>query len=436
MAQLNDLLVMGQSTLLGPVTLTGVLKLANGTWNHAGDDAYFGDNNTAGSFAIKGINGTTNLKMVQYDGANAAGTLSWDGSNFIFSNALIIKGATKIYASNFNIYSNQGTTSKFSIAAASGNTSIGGTLGVTGATTLNSTLNVTGNTSLGGTLGVTGATTVSSNVSAAGFIATGGTDLQLRGPAEGAGSDSGDIIFADSTGAEISRLWSSSNTLMFRTRTDLTGDPGATRYVAMANSSNVSGTSETTYLRNDGAWATPPDTNTTYRLSVSGRTVTLTDSNDTTCGSGTLSDDDDSVYQYNASSTADVNYNVLLTYMEKDDVERNHYTRKSASLYFNPKTGTLTSTKFNASSDKRLKENFLPFTPKKSILDLPIYTYDFISGAKNQIGCTAQELQEICPEIVDTDENGYLSIQESKIVYLLIDEIKKLKNTIQVLIGE
>ena len=76
MAQLNDLLVMGQSTLLGPVkiqntlavssetTLAGVLKLANGTWNHAGDDAYFGDNNTAGSFAIKGINGTTNLKMV------------------------------------------------------------------------------------------------------------------------------------------------------------------------------------------------------------------------------------------------------------------------------------------------------------------------------------------------------------------------------------
>ena len=96
MAQLNDLLVMGQSTLLGPTTiqntlsvsgqttLAGVLKLANSTWNYAGDDAYFGDNDTAGSFAIKGINGTTNLKMVQYGGTNY-GTLSWDGSKFIFS---------------------------------------------------------------------------------------------------------------------------------------------------------------------------------------------------------------------------------------------------------------------------------------------------------------------------------------------------------------
>lgn len=370
MAQLNDLLVMGQSTLLGPTMLSGVLKLANGTWNHAGDDAYFGDNNTAGSFAIKGINGITNLKMVQYDGANTAGTLSWNGSTFNFSNAVSITG----------------------------------------------------------TLGVTGATTVSSSVSAAGLVATGGTDLQLRGPTEGAGSDSGDIIFADSTGAEISRLWSSSNTLMFRTRTDLTGQVGTTRYVAMANSSNVSGTSTTTYLRNDGSWATPPDNNTTYTLSVNGRTVTLTDSNNINCGSGTLSDDDDSVYQYNA--TSNVNYNVLLSYIAKDTTERNSYTRKASSLYFNPSTGTLTSTKFNASSDKRLKENFLLFTPKKSILDLPIYRYDFINGAKNQIGCTAQDLQKICPEIVDADENGYLSIQESKIIYLLIDEIKKLKNEI------
>lgn len=65
-------------------TLTGALNLANGTWNLAGDDAYFGDNNTAGSFAIKGANGTTNLKMVARNGT-AYGTLSWDGSKFAFS---------------------------------------------------------------------------------------------------------------------------------------------------------------------------------------------------------------------------------------------------------------------------------------------------------------------------------------------------------------
>lgn len=99
-------------------------------------------------------------------------------------------------------------------------------------------------------------------------------------------------------------------------------------------------------------------------------------------------------------------------------------------------TGQIKAASFNASSDIRLKENLMSFTPKKSILDLPIYKYDFITGAKNQIGCVAQDLQKICPEIVDEDSNGYLSIQESKIVYLLIDEIKKLKEEIKELRGE
>lgn len=88
---------------------------------------------------------------------------------------------------------------------------------------------------------------------------------------------------------------------------------------------------------------------------------------------------------------------------------------------------------YNATSDARLKENFIPLTTQKSILDLPIYKFDFINGLKNQIGCKAQDLQEICPEIVNENSNGYLSIQESKIVYLLIDEIKKLKSEIKIL---
>lgn len=82
-------------------------------------------------------------------------------------------------------------------------------------------------------------------------------------------------------------------------------------------------------------------------------------------------------------------------------------------------------------SDKRLKENKRPYKSDKSILDLPIYKYDYINGSKNQIGCMAQDLKEICPEIVEEDEKGYLHIQESKIVYLLIEEVKKLKEEIK-----
>lgn len=84
------------------------------------------------------------------------------------------------------------------------------------------------------------------------------------------------------------------------------------------------------------------------------------------------------------------------------------------------------SSSFNATSDARLKENFQELKTG-NILDLPTYKFDYINGAKNQIGCKAQDLQKICPEIVDENSDGYLSIQESKIVYLLLEEVKKLR---------
>ncbi len=82
---------------------------------------------------------------------------------------------------------------------------------------------------------------------------------------------------------------------------------------------------------------------------------------------------------------------------------------------------------FTATSDARLKENIVDYLPKQSILDLPIYKYDFKQGSKHNIGCLAQDLKEICPEIVHEGEDGYLSIEETKIVYLLLLEVKKLR---------
>ena len=98
--------------------------------------------------------------------------------------------------------------------------------------------------------------------------------------------------------------------------------------------------------------------------------------------------------------------------------------------------GQVEAESFNATSDKRLKENIKEYVCDKSILDLPIYKYDFINGEKNQIGCIAQDLKEICPEIVKENKEGYLSIQESKIVYLLLEEVKKLKERVDELEGK
>lgn len=89
----------------------------------------------------------------------------------------------------------------------------------------------------------------------------------------------------------------------------------------------------------------------------------------------------------------------------------------------------VTAQSFNADSDVRLKENFRPFI-HNDIFDLPLYKFDYINGEKNKIGCIAQDLQKICPEIVHENNDGYLTIEESKIVYLLLDKMKEMQKEI------
>ena len=98
--------------------------------------------------------------------------------------------------------------------------------------------------------------------------------------------------------------------------------------------------------------------------------------------------------------------------------------------------GEITAQTFNATSDRRLKENIKTFEPHKSILDLDVVEFEFKDTKQHTIGCIAQELQEICPEIVHENSEGYLTIEENKIVYLLLDEVKKLKEEIKELKGE
>jgi hypothetical protein len=111
-------------------------------------------------------------------------------------------------------------------------------------------------------------------------------------------------------------------------------------------------------------------------------------------------------------------------------------TTSNSDEAISAKNGTITAQKFVALSDARLKENFRPLTLEASILSLPLYKFDFINGQKNQIGCKAQDLVKICPELVDKGSDGYLRIQESKLVYLLLEEVKNLNRRLKDLEGD
>ena len=94
-------------------------------------------------------------------------------------------------------------------------------------------------------------------------------------------------------------------------------------------------------------------------------------------------------------------------------------------------TGEITADSFNAKSDARLKTNIESFDYHNSILDVPVREYDWKKSGEHAIGFVAQELQEVYPELVGEGEDGMLYIKETKLVYLLMEEVKKLKEEVE-----
>lgn len=66
-------------------TMSGALNLANNTLNLAGDDCYFGDQDIAGGFCLRGANGTTNLTFINKDNTTQMASLSYAGVEIISS---------------------------------------------------------------------------------------------------------------------------------------------------------------------------------------------------------------------------------------------------------------------------------------------------------------------------------------------------------------
>ena len=66
-------------------TMGGALNLANNTLNLAGDDCYFGNQDIAGGFCLKGANGTTSLILINKDNTIQKASLSYAGVEIISS---------------------------------------------------------------------------------------------------------------------------------------------------------------------------------------------------------------------------------------------------------------------------------------------------------------------------------------------------------------
>ena len=171
-------------------------------------------------------------------------------------------------------------------------------------------------------------------------------------------------------------------------------------------------------------------TSTTNYAYFTGATVKL-DSTSSLFNECTTEFDGEAIFNNTLTADGEANfYNTLDAYGEA-----NFYNTLDAygeANFYNTLTCTnqIKGTSFYATSDERLKENIVDYIPENSILNLPIKEFDFKSDGSHHIGCIAQDLQKICPELVQEDKDGYLSIEESKLIYLLLDEVKKLKKRV------
>jgi Chaperone of endosialidase len=102
----------------------------------------------------------------------------------------------------------------------------------------------------------------------------------------------------------------------------------------------------------------------------------------------------------------------------------------STKLTFNPSTGTLAATGFNSLSDVRFKTNVTNIDNALTKVVSMRGVYFDIDG-KHSVGVIAQEIENVLPEVVDTQD--YKTVSYGNIVGVLIEAIKELKNKVDTL---
>ncbi len=91
---------------------------------------------------------------------------------------------------------------------------------------------------------------------------------------------------------------------------------------------------------------------------------------------------------------------------------------------------TISGSNYFTGSDARLKTNVQPITSAlDAVLALRGVTFNRISDESQQthIGLIAQEVEQVLPEVVFTDHEGYKSVAYANIVGVLVEAIRELE---------
>jgi hypothetical protein len=99
---------------------------------------------------------------------------------------------------------------------------------------------------------------------------------------------------------------------------------------------------------------------------------------------------------------------------------------------FNPSTGTLSATVFTSLSDITQKKNIQKISNSTTLIkQINGVRFDWKDNDESSAGVIAQEVEEIMPEIVHTNDEGIKSVNYNGIIGLLVEAIKEQQNQIE-----
>jgi hypothetical protein len=110
----------------------------------------------------------------------------------------------------------------------------------------------------------------------------------------------------------------------------------------------------------------------------------------------------------------------------------------SEKLYYNPLTGSLNAINFNSLSDATLKQNINTIDNALDLIEkINPVKFKWKNNKKNSYGVIAQEIENILPDLVETNkQNNLKSVSYTQLIPILVESIKELKKEIDFLKNE
>ena len=95
--------------------------------------------------------------------------------------------------------------------------------------------------------------------------------------------------------------------------------------------------------------------------------------------------------------------------------------------------GNIQATAFYYSSDRNLKTNITDLSGSdalKNIMDLQGVSFNWKNNGESSIGFIAQDVQKVYPQLVETGQDGYKSVEYGNLVAVLVEGMKQQQNEI------